>query len=81
MTVEHMRKNHIRQVGNSYGLAMKEFSGEGVEQVLVFETNDKQRPIDIEFWEGYSIPNHAVLTRNQAIELAKLIIDWAIGGI
>jgi len=64
-------------IGTTFGLATTEFSGKGCEQAYVKETGDKQRPIRLEFWEGYSIPNKAILTRSQAIELALIIIKWA----
>ena len=64
-------------IGTSYGLATTEHQGKGCEQVYVKETDDKQRPIRLEFWEGYRVPNHAVLTRHQAIELAFIILEWA----
>jgi len=64
-------------IGTTIGLATKEFSGEGCEQAYAKETGDEQRPIRLEFWEGYSVPNIAVLTRNQAIQLAYIILRWA----
>ena len=66
-------------IGTTAGLATTEFNGKGCEQAYVKETDDKQRPIRLEFWEGYAVPNHAILTRNQATELAFIILDWASG--
>ena len=66
-----------RLIGTTEGLALTEFNGEGCEQAYVKETKDEKRPIRLEFWEGYSIPNKAILTRRQAIELAFLILRWA----
>lgn len=64
-------------IGTTFGLATREYSGKGCEQVYVKETGDEKRPIRLEFHEGYSVPNHAMLTRNQAIELAFIILRWA----
>jgi len=64
-------------IGTTNGLATTEYHGKGCEQAYVKETGDKQRPIRLEFWEGYAVPNHAVLTRHQAIELAFIILKWA----
>ncbi len=63
-------------IGTSHELASTEFAG-NCEQVYVKDTGGIQRPIRLEFWEGYSVPNHAVLTRQQAIELAFIILAWA----
>ena len=65
-------------IGTTFGLATREHSGEGCEQAYVKVTGDSKRPIRLEFWEGYSIPNKALLTRNQAIELAWIILKWAM---
>lgn len=67
----------LKLVGTTVGLATVEFNGEGCEQAYVKETGDEKRPIRLEFWEGYSVPNKAILTRHQAIELAFLILRWA----
>ena len=57
-------------IGSSLGLA----GGQGCEQVYVKDNHNKLRPIRIEFWEGYSIPNKAILTRGQALDLAFIIL-------
>lgn len=66
-------------IGTTHGLATSEFNGKGCEQAYVKETEDEQRPLRLEFWEGYAVPNHAILTRNQAVELALIILKWAAG--
>lgn len=64
-------------IGTTFGLATTEFSGKGCEQAYAKVTADLKRPIRLEFWEGYSVPNKAILTRSQAIELALIILKWA----
>lgn len=76
MTVNHRETPTGTISGTTRGLATAEFSGERCEQVYVKETGDKGRPIRLEFWEGYSVPNHAILTREQAVELAFLLLRW-----
>ena len=64
-------------IGTTFGLATTEYHGKGCEQAYVKETGDEQRPIRLEFWEGYAVPNHAMLTKKQAIQLAFIILGWA----
>ncbi len=72
-----MLKQGETLVGTSFGLAIAEYSGVGCEQAYVVETGDERRPIRIEFWEGYAVPNRAILTRNQAEGIATLLRKWA----
>lgn len=66
-----------RKVGTTLGL-VQEGSGDrgGVEQGYVFlDPHDNHRPVIVEGWVGYSVEGRMRLTRRQATELSKLLID------
>lgn len=65
-----------RQIGTTTGLAQSGCHENGApEQVYVFVVEDDDRPIAVEGWVGYSIPQRLHLTRRQARELAPLLIE------
>jgi hypothetical protein len=63
-------------VGTSYGLTATS-RDEDPEQVYVYADPDAdtRRPIEIQGWCGYSIPNRMNLTRKQAEELRDLLTE------
>ena len=74
------------KIGTTHGLAASTQSSDP-EQVYVFVTDYTQdhpdfgvrpRPVRIEFWKGYAVPNAVNLTREQATELIDLLAEAAV---
>ncbi len=61
------------KVGTTYGLSITSSDDASPEQVYVFRVANPARPVAIEGWNGYSIPQRMHLTTRQTAELIGLL--------